>query len=130
NKAVAAPRVRPATSVIVRQLLPAAAIGRVVLAPRSPLPLGEVGTPALPVALATRVLLEPDVLRGASSPMVRRPPLRHRLPPPSCDAQSLARRSLNRRFTSANYAPTVPPLHLETVTERPSQRYRRTARAG
>ncbi len=47
---VLAPAVRPAARLLVGEIAPALAIGRVVLAHRAPLPFGEVGSPAFPVA--------------------------------------------------------------------------------
>src|SRR5262249_45340497 len=58
EQSVLAPAVRAAAGVIVREVIPAIAVGGVVLADRSPLALGEVRTPALPVARAARVFLE------------------------------------------------------------------------
>ena len=65
EQAVLAPAVGAAARVVVREVVPAVAVGRVVLAHRAPLPLGEVRPPALPVA-ARCVLLEPP--RSASRP--------------------------------------------------------------
>src|SRR5206468_7130788 len=56
---VLAPAVRAAARVVVREIVPGRPVLGVVLADRSPLPLGEIGPPALPVALSPRVLSEP-----------------------------------------------------------------------
>src|SRR5581483_36795 len=58
QQAILPPAVGAAAGVIVRQVIPGVAVRRVVLAHRPPLPLGEVGPPALPVLLAPGVLLE------------------------------------------------------------------------
>src|SRR6185312_14707410 len=42
--------VRPRAGVIMRQVIPCVAVGAVVLADRSPLPLADVRTPPVPVA--------------------------------------------------------------------------------
>src|SRR5207249_689950 len=60
---VFAPAVRAAPRVVVRQVVPARPVGRVILPHRSPLALGQVGPPALPVALTAAVLLEAALLR-------------------------------------------------------------------
>src|SRR5512144_1040926 len=62
EQAVLAPAVRPAARVIVGQVAPALAGGRVVLAHRAPLALGEVRAPAPPVVHAPHVLGEPFTL--------------------------------------------------------------------
>src|SRR5207245_9909561 len=50
QQAVFAPAVSAAARVIVGEVIPGRPILRVVLADRPPLPLGEIGPPALPVA--------------------------------------------------------------------------------
>ena len=59
EQAVFAPAVRAAARVVVREIVPGRPVLGVILADRSPLPLGEIGPPALPVALPPRVLFEP-----------------------------------------------------------------------
>ena len=59
EQAVFTPPVGTAARVIVREVLPGGAVRGVVLAHRPPLPLREIGPPALPVPLAARVLVEP-----------------------------------------------------------------------
>jgi hypothetical protein len=58
QEAVLSPPIRATARVVVREVVPAAAVGGVVFPHRAPLPLGEIGTPALPVLLAPRVLGE------------------------------------------------------------------------
>src|SRR5262249_5008791 len=59
---VLAPPVGAAPRVVVREVVPAAAVGRVVLADGRPLPLRQVRSPALPVPLPAAVLPEtPDL---------------------------------------------------------------------
>src|SRR5438046_10486395 len=53
--------------VFVVEEIPGCAVGAVVLAHRAPLPLGEVGPPALPVSAPLPGLLEPQLLLGHSS---------------------------------------------------------------
>jgi hypothetical protein len=55
---VLAPAISATARVIVREVVPRVAVGRVILAHRAPLSLGEVRTPALPVVLAPRVFEE------------------------------------------------------------------------
>ena len=55
---VFAPAIGTASRMIMGEIFPAAAVGGVVLAHRSPLTLGKVGTPALPVLLSPRVFEE------------------------------------------------------------------------
>src|SRR5262249_43436701 len=55
---VLAPAVRAAARVVVRKRLPGRPVRRVVLPDRAPLPLGQVGAPALPVLLTASVLDE------------------------------------------------------------------------
>src|SRR5207248_1262564 len=50
------PAIRPAASVIVGEVIPAIAVGGIILADRAPLPLGQVRSPPLPVFLPPRVL--------------------------------------------------------------------------
>jgi hypothetical protein len=59
EQAVFAPAICARARVIVREVRPAIAMLRIVLADGAPLPLGEVWPPALPVAFPTRVLGEP-----------------------------------------------------------------------
>ena len=49
EQSVLTPSVRAASGVVVRQVVPAVAVLRVVLPHRAPLPLGKVGSPPLPV---------------------------------------------------------------------------------
>src|SRR5262249_13434033 len=62
QEAVLPPAIGAAARVVVRQVIPAAPVGRVVFADRAPLPLGEIRTPALPVLPSARVLLETEHL--------------------------------------------------------------------
>src|SRR5204863_587190 len=62
EQAVLAPAVDPAARVVVREVRPALAGRRVVLAHRAPLALGEVRPPAPPVVDAARILGEPLAL--------------------------------------------------------------------
>src|SRR5205823_7575005 len=57
---VLAPAVGPAAGVVVREVLPAGAARRVILADGAPLALGQVRAPALPVLLAPGVFPEPE----------------------------------------------------------------------
>ncbi len=58
EQTVLAPPVGAAARMLVREVVPAGPIRGVVLAHGAPLPLREVGTESLPVALATRVLFQ------------------------------------------------------------------------
>ena len=58
GKTVLTPAVGAAARLLVRKGIPRSSVGAVVLAHRAPLPLGEIGTPALPVDLALAVLLK------------------------------------------------------------------------
>jgi len=58
EQAVFAPAVGAPARVLVREVVPAVAVLAVVLAHRAPLPLGEVGPPALPVEFAAAVLAQ------------------------------------------------------------------------
>jgi hypothetical protein len=49
EQAVLAPAIGAAARVVVREIIPAIAVGRIILAHRAPLPLGQIGPPALPV---------------------------------------------------------------------------------
>src|SRR5207247_6842843 len=60
---VLAPAVGAAARVVVGEVVPGGAVGRVVLAHRAPLALGQVRPPALPVAFTASVLLEAALLR-------------------------------------------------------------------
>ena len=62
EEAILAPPVRAAPRVVVREIVPAAAGFRVVLADGPPLALGEVGAPPLPVLFPPRVFLEAELL--------------------------------------------------------------------
>jgi len=53
---------RVIAGVVARKVAPRVAARRVVLAHRAPLPLGEVGAPALPVASTEAVLFEAPAL--------------------------------------------------------------------
>src|SRR5262249_17538005 len=65
-EAVLAPAVGPRARVLVREVLPGAAIRAVVLAHRAPGPLGEIGAECLPVpGPARRRFREARVLRAA-----------------------------------------------------------------
>ncbi len=66
EQAVLSPAVGAAARVLVREVRPARPVGRVVLAHRSPLPLREVGSPALPVADAGVIVGESLPLGGVS----------------------------------------------------------------
>src|SRR5262249_41713994 len=77
----------PAARLLVGEVLPAGAVRGVVLADRAPLALGEVGPPALPVPLATGVLVEPAILGGHAG----------RSPHDAWDAPPAARRSTPAR---------------------------------
>src|SRR5204863_3156772 len=59
EQAVFAPAVGPAVGVVEGEVVPGAAVGRVVLADGGPLALAEVRAPALPVPGAAGVLLQP-----------------------------------------------------------------------
>ncbi len=58
QEAVLAPAIGAAAGVIVREIIPALAGGRVILADRPPLPLGKIRTPPLPIGLAAMGLLQ------------------------------------------------------------------------
>ena len=55
---VLAPSICPAARLIVRKIIPAIAIGRIILAHRGPLPLREIGPPPFPICLAIAIILE------------------------------------------------------------------------
>ncbi len=55
---VLAPAISAAAGVIVRQVAPTIAVGRVILAHRAPLALGEISAPSLPVFRARSVFLQ------------------------------------------------------------------------
>ena len=59
EQAVLAPAVHPTARVLVGEVAPGAALGRVVFAHGAPLPLGKVGTPALPVGVTAPVRGQP-----------------------------------------------------------------------
>src|SRR5262249_23692618 len=61
--AVFAPAVGAAAGVVVREVAPAVAVGRVVLADGRPLPLGQVRPPPLPVLVEAGVLVQAPRLR-------------------------------------------------------------------
>src|SRR5258707_11280493 len=65
--AVLPPTIRARTRVIVREKLPGRAPRTVILANRSPLPLGKIRSPALPVLLSNSRFLEPAVFSGLDS---------------------------------------------------------------
>src|SRR5581483_9788992 len=72
---VLVPAVGAAPRVVVGQVRPGVALGRVVLAHGAPLPLGQVRPPALPVPLAPAVLVQSGLLGparavGRSAPLV------------------------------------------------------------
>jgi hypothetical protein len=58
EEAVFTPAINAASCMVVREEVPAVTLLRIILAHRSPLPLGEVRTPALPVVRALRVVLK------------------------------------------------------------------------
>ena len=72
HQTVLAPAVGARAGVLVRKVVPGRAVRAVVLAHRAPLPLGEVGPPALPVLRALRVLLEADAFGIERSTAVMR----------------------------------------------------------
>src|SRR5580704_13872130 len=59
--AVFAPAISARTCVVVRKVFPRGAAGAVVLSDRSPLPLGKIRAPALPIFLPCLRLFEPPV---------------------------------------------------------------------
>ena len=63
EQAVLGPAVGPRPGVFVGQVVPRLAVGRVVLADRSPFPVGEVGSPAIPGGVALVRVGETDALR-------------------------------------------------------------------
>src|SRR6266852_7031494 len=52
---------------VVRERLPGRTVRTVILAHRSPLPLGEIRAPALPMLLASARFFEPAIFRGLDS---------------------------------------------------------------
>src|SRR6185436_9064586 len=70
EETVLPPAIGAAPGMVVRQVVPAGAVGRVVLAHGAPLPFAEVGAPALPVLPSSRVLVEPERLRVAADDAV------------------------------------------------------------
>src|SRR5262245_15678797 len=64
KQAIFAPAIGAASRVIVWKICPHIAIRRVVFSNRSPLPLGQIWAPPLPVLFAPRVLLEAALLGG------------------------------------------------------------------
>src|SRR5438445_4586288 len=67
TEAVFSPAVGARTRVVVRKKLPGCSARTVILADRSPLPLGKIGPPALPVLLSNARFFEPAVFRGLVS---------------------------------------------------------------
>ena len=65
--AVFAPAVGTRARMVVREIFPSGAAGTVVFANRSPLALGEIRSPALPVFFSIAVFLEPLVFLGLKS---------------------------------------------------------------
>src|SRR5207244_10734754 len=59
HQAVFAPAVRTAARMIVGKIIPAGSIRRIIFAHSAPLPLGKIGSPALPVLGTARVLGKP-----------------------------------------------------------------------
>src|SRR5437660_264134 len=55
EQAILAPAVGPAAGLLVREVIPRVAVGRVILAHGAPLALGEIRSPALPVLAAPGV---------------------------------------------------------------------------
>src|SRR5262249_38038301 len=68
EQAVLSPAIRPAAGVVVREVVPYGPVGRVVLAHRSPLALGQIRSPALPVLVALRVLRQAAALGAGRHP--------------------------------------------------------------
>ncbi len=64
EQAILAPAIGAAAGVVVRQVIPAIAVGRIILAHRAPLALGEVRAPAFPILFARRVLEQALGLRA------------------------------------------------------------------
>src|SRR2546428_8271892 len=67
TEAVFSPAVGARTRVVVRKKFPGCSARTVIFADRSPLPLGEVGPPALPVLLSNARFFEPAVFGGLDS---------------------------------------------------------------
>src|SRR4051812_20118614 len=63
EQTVLSPAIRARTRLVVRKVIPGRAAFGVVFAHRSPLPLGQVRSPALPVARSGGVFVEPQRLR-------------------------------------------------------------------
>src|SRR5262249_40672449 len=62
QQAVLSPAVGAAAGMVVGEVIPGVAAGRVILAHGPPLPLGKIGPPTLPVLLAPGILLETEGL--------------------------------------------------------------------
>src|SRR5438034_8500016 len=62
QKPIFPPAIRPASRMVVRQVIPALPVGGVVFSNRPPLPLGQIRPPPLPVFFAVLVLVKTDVL--------------------------------------------------------------------
>src|SRR6185312_2964876 len=76
QEAILAPAVRPTPGMIMREVIPALPVLGVIFPHRSPLALGQIGPPALPVALAPSVLREAPRFGSSHGNSSRR-----RLPP-------------------------------------------------
>ena len=61
---VFAPAVGPGARVVVRKILPGCPVRAVILTHRSPLPLAQIGPPALPVGLVQARFFKPDFFLG------------------------------------------------------------------
>ena len=59
QQSILAPAIRAAARVVVRKIIPARAVLRIILAHRAPLPLGKIRPPALPVFSARGIFLQP-----------------------------------------------------------------------
>src|SRR5229473_5644812 len=66
-EAVLSPAIRARTRLVVREKFPGSAAGTVILTNRSPLPLGKIGPPALPMFLAGACFLETAVFGGLNA---------------------------------------------------------------
>src|SRR5580658_2444278 len=75
TQAVLTPTIGARTSMIVREIVPRVAVRTVVLADRSPLPLGEMGPPAIPVGLSLVVGNQPLFFIGHSLASARGDPV-------------------------------------------------------
>src|SRR5205823_1437109 len=64
QQAIFAPAISSTAGLIMRKVFPGRAVWGIVLAHRAPLPLGEVGSPALPVGGARVCLFQSFCFRG------------------------------------------------------------------